>query len=141
MHCSVLQLIGGGISIEVCGCVSIFNYLLEEMSRCNCFSLQLLGGGHQTGKLGYAWVQDPASQLPLAAREFTQPSGALLFSLPAGYQSMLGISPFSGILDKMLGTQFLPIGSPQKWYRSGNFNNWCQDKFVISLNKVKKCLI
>ena len=22
-----------------------FNYLLEEMSRCNCFSLQLLGGG------------------------------------------------------------------------------------------------
>ena len=22
-----------------------YNYLLEEMSRCNCFSLQLLGGG------------------------------------------------------------------------------------------------
>ena len=22
-----------------------FNYLLEEMSRCNCFSLQLVGGG------------------------------------------------------------------------------------------------
>ena len=22
-----------------------FNYLLEEMSRCNCFPLQLLGGG------------------------------------------------------------------------------------------------
>ena len=37
-----------------------FNYLLEEMSRCNCFSLQLVGGrlvGRTLELKGEVWAR------------------------------------------------------------------------------------
>ena len=42
-----------------------FNYLLEEMSRCNCFSLQLVGGllvGRTLEPKGEVWKQTSGNE-------------------------------------------------------------------------------